>query len=57
MAMDEIVIVQVLSLTGFVEKVHLQHQINDLYAHLDIIRIMRLIQKIELRDEEMEIEL
>ena len=32
---------------------HQQHQINDLIAHLDIIKIMRLILKIELLDEEM----
>ena len=33
---------------------HQQHQIYDSIAHLDIIRIMRLILNTELQDEVME---
>ena len=51
--MGETVTVQVLSLAGFEMGDHQQHQINDHIAHLDIIKIMRLILKIELLDEEM----
>ena len=57
MVMGETMNVQVLSLTGFEMGDHQQHQMYDSIAHLDIIRIMRLIQKIELRDEVMAIEL
>ena len=48
-----IMTVQVLSLAGSEEEDHQQHQIYELIAHLDIIKIMRLILKIELLDEEM----
>ena len=51
-----IVTVQVLSLVGFEEEDHQQHQINDFTAHLDIIRIMKLIQNTEFQDEVMAIE-
>ena len=54
--MDETVTVLVLSLIGFVEVDHQQHQINDFTAHLDIIRIMKLIQNTEFQDEVMAIE-
>ena len=56
MVMVAIVTVQVLSLVGFEEEDHQQHQINDFTAHLDIIRIMKLIQNTEFQDEEMAIE-
>ena len=51
-----IVTVQVLSSVGSEEEDHQQHQMYDSIAHLDIIRIMRLIQNTEFQDEEMAIE-
>ena len=54
--MDETVTVLVLSLIGFVEVDHQQHQMYDLHAHLDIIKITLPIQNIELQDELMVIE-
>ena len=54
--MDETVTVLVLSLVGSEEEDHQQHQMYDSTAHLDIIRIMRLIQNTEFQDEEMAIE-
>ena len=54
--MGETVTVRVLSLIGFEEEVHQQHQMNDLHDHLDIIKITLPIQNIELQDELMVIE-
>ena len=50
-----IITVQVLSLAGSEEEDHQQHQIYELIAHLDIIKIMRLILNTELQDEVMAI--
>ena len=50
-----IMTVQVLSLAGSEEEDHQQHQIYELIAHLDIIKIMRQINNTEFQNEEMAI--
>ena len=53
--MGETVAVQVLSLAGSEMGDHQQHQIYELIAHLDIIKIMRQINNTEFQNEEMAI--